>query len=401
MKETCVRQHLHTRSLVGAGLFALTVITAAPAQAGCSWSEVFGAIKNIPGNAPAIAKCAGHFGDPAFWAVSGAVTAASAASSDVKNACSKVEDLDASASNYQKKAQGLQDFLSKLPVEELNELKNIPGLGDITSSAADAGLVLSFIACSCSLAEESGVPQLGEVAGECVGALLCWADDFFFDNPCSGIPPPKLVDCANAYTTQDGIFNSWNDATGSVACSGDFCFHTTDVGGPVRDYCYCPKPMVAKPIHTGEGFLYTSCECPEHTHRPDKGHADYSNPITARICLCDSTNEIVNPDGSCPPPCNCGCPNNQVILAKDFNTCQCKCGCPDGQTLVGGKCVTPCAGANQILLANGSCCLPEQVSSCGTCCPLRSKPDAATGSCVYAPEPPPVETQIPQHPKTP
>jgi hypothetical protein len=247
------------------------------------------------------------------------------------------------------------------------------------------------------------VTQITEVAGSCIQDIMCWADGFLFHNPCTAAPPPKLVDCANGHEANNGdIINSWNDSTGDDQCSHDICYHISYVHGPVSDYCYCPKPMVGHQVKSGDGQIYFRCECPPHTHRPDcpqmpcPGQIDWTNPVLARVCLCDSTNELVNADGTCPPPCNCGCENNQTILAKDTNTCTCTFGCPDGQALIGGKCVKSCSGANQILLANGSCCSPEQVTSCGTCCPLNTKPDTVTGSCIYAPMPPPPEKAIPR-----
>jgi hypothetical protein len=389
-------------------MLALATTTSGPAHAGCSLSDLTDALTNFVGDGPAFLKdhagCAPLFANPAFWTISGGVTLAASSSGDVRSACQEVENLDASAGGYQDKIKSL---FAKLPPQAQQAINALPGVGDINNSSADLAEVLSFLSCACALATESGITQLGQVAGDCLEEALCWADDFFFDNPCSGVPPPKLVDCANAHVLHDkqgysvGIENGVPYYSGFTKCEGDFCFFTSSAGGPVSEYCYCPKPMVQK-IRTESGWgSYISCECPEHTHRPDKGHVDYSNPITARICLCDSTNEIVNPDGSCPPPCNCGCPSNQVVLAKDFNTCQCTCGCPDGQTLAGGKCVTPCTGANQILLANGSCCLATQVTSCGNCCGGHSRPDAATGSCVYMPDPPPKAKLVPQLPKNP
>ena len=273
--------------------------------------------------------------------------------------------------------------------------------------------MLSFLSCACALANESGVPQITQVTGDCLQDIMCWADDVLFDNPCVATPPPKLVDCANAYEamhdeTVNGhtihagdIINSWNDASGYVKCSDGVCYHIAEVDGPVRDYCYCPHPMVVHPIVSGDGVRYTACACPPHTHRADMGHVDFSNPVIARTCLCDSTNELVNADGSCPPPCSCGCKNNQIVLAKDTNNCTCSCGCPNGQILVDDKCVTPCAGTNQVLLANGSCCSPAQVTSCGTCCPFNTKPDPVTGSCVYAPTPPSKEKAVSHPPNNP
>ena len=148
---------------------------------------------------------------------------------------------------------------------------------------------------------------------------------------------------------------------------------------------------------SGEKLGY--CNCPGGTHPADPKGKKHQDPVLARICLCDGTNEPVDDNGSCPPPCECK--NNQIVLEKGSTDSQCKCGCPDGQVLVGESCVTPCEDPREIPVANGSCCLATQVTSCGTCCPLGSKPDPASGSCVYAPQPPPKETLSPELPKPP
>ena len=385
--------------VVAAAFLPFAAATAGPARAGCSPSDLADALINTVGDGASFlkshTKCAPQFADPAFWVISGGVTVATTSSSDVKSACQSIENLDSSTTGYQQKVKSLYD---KLPSDAQNAINKLPGVGDINSSSADLAEVLSFLSCACALADESGVTQITQVAGDCLQDIMCWADDVLFDNPCMATPPPKLVDCANAYEKNNGdIVNSWNDATGYVKCSDGVCYHIAEQDGPVRDYCYCPQPMVIDPVKSGDGVLYSRCICPPHTHRADMGHIDLTNPVLARTCLCDSTNELVNADGSCPPPCNCGCKNNQIVLAKDTNSCTCTCGCPAGQILAGDKCVTPCAGANQILLANGSCCSPEQATSCGTCCPFRTKPDAATGSCVFAQTPPPVEKAV-SHP---
>lgn len=407
-------KRLEAIGAVTVAVLSFAALTAGPSLAGCSPSDLADALINTIGDGPSFlknhTKCAPHFSDPAFWVISGGVTLASTSSSDVKSACQNIENLDTSAGDYQQKVKSLYD---KLPLDIQDAINKLPGVGDVNSASADLAEVLSFLSCACALADESGVSQITQVAGDCLQDVMCWADKTLFDNACTEASSPKLVDCANAFEAlHDGAFNGhnvhagdiingWNDATGTVKCSNGICYHITAVDGPVSEYCYCPAPMVIHQIVSGDGVRFTACQCPPHTHRPDIGHIDRNNPVLARTCLCDGTNELVNADGSCPPPCNCGCKNNQIVLAKDAKSCTCTCGCPDGQILAGDKCVTPCAGPNQILLANGECCSPAQVTSCGTCCPLGSRPDAATGSCVSAPMPPPVEKATSQSPKAP
>jgi hypothetical protein len=188
--------------------------------------------------------------------------------------------------------------------------------------------------------------------------------------------PPVEHDCANAwddnaydpyYETFHKNYMPWNLARWRQ--KGDFYFLVSLPGecdaGRIMEYCYCPKPMVMGLPGDGDPN-FRRCDCPAGTHK-----AGFKDPVLARTCLCDGTNELVNLDGSCPPPCECK--NNQIVLAKASTASQCKCGCPDDQVLVGEHCVTPCEDPREIPVANGSCCLAVQVSSCGTCCPLGSK----------------------------
>jgi hypothetical protein len=395
-----MRTRCQTREFIRAAFFAVALVTAGHARADCTFSDLEDAIANIPSFLSSHTKCAGLLANPVFVAVSSGVTLAVMSSKDVKNACKEIEDLDTSVSGYQQK---IKAFYHQLPSDAQNAINKIPGANEIGSSSADLTEVLSFLSCACALATESGPAQITEVAGSCLTTALCWLVTLGGSCDCPDPPPPVVVDCANAHKdAKKGIGVNYlpYGPTGSLKCEGDFCVVVdTSAGacwsGTIEQYCYCPKPM--RLLYND--YLGYGCYCPENTHRAAGNSHD--DPVLARICLCNSTNEIVKPDGTCPPPCNCGCPNNQVIAAKDSNTCKCTCGCPDGQVLAGGKCVKPCTGANQILLANGSCCLPTQVASCGTCCPFGTKPDVTTGSCVYAPMPPPVEKEMPQLPKTP
>jgi hypothetical protein len=400
------RRRCQTRELTRAALFALALVMAGQARADCSFSDLASAITNVPSFVTSHSKCASLFANPAFWAVSSGVTLATMSSKEVKNACKEIEDLDPKVSGYQEKINAFYDKLKAWP-DAQNAINDLPGANDIGSSSADLTEVLSFVSCACAMATESGPAQITEVAGSCLTAAICWLVTLGGSCGCPDQPPPVAVDCANFYwdPKQEIEVNQLEYDYFGTKILGDFGFNVDQSAGACSsgrmiDYCYCPKPMVLRYGQPG-GTPGLVCTCPDNTHRPDKGHRDLADPVIARICLCDSTNELVNPDGSCPPPCDCGCKNNQIILAKDSNTCQCECGCPEGQLLVGESCVTPCADPAEILVANGSCCLPAQVSSCGTCCPLRSKPDAASGSCAYAPPPPPTEKLAPGLPKTP
>jgi hypothetical protein len=99
----------------GAALLAVVLLAAGPAQAGCSPSDLADALINTVGDGASFlknhAKCAPHFSDPAYWVISGGVTAAAASSSDVKSTCQDIENLDASADGYQQKVKSIYDKL--------------------------------------------------------------------------------------------------------------------------------------------------------------------------------------------------------------------------------------------------------------------------------------------------
>jgi hypothetical protein len=129
--------------------------------------------------------------------------------------------------------------------------------------------------------------------------------------------------------------------------------------------CSCPAPRQIVE-HTGvdaygDPWPYFTCDCPAGTSPAGAG------------CLCDTTHlppqpigvvTVVNPQGvSCPPP----------FLGTP---------CPKGQINLDGKCVTPCANPADGMTQNGACCDPNQVTSCGMCCPPGTTPDPVNGTCI-------------------
>jgi len=381
--------------------FAL-VQAATMATAGCSASDILESAKDgIVDGATFLknnSECAPYFGNPGFWIISGGVTTATMASKDMNGWCKEFQKKYDDFKDDQKKITEWFDLLpDDNPVRKA--LKQV--FGDLSENSGELIAAASWLNCSCAIATESGVNKVVGQLGECGKSLLCGGQELLddlldqHDGPsCSGSqqPPPTLIDCANPHPhekdpkpDQYGNYNNYmeNVFFGGVQSKGDFYYDS-------NHFCYCPAPMKFV-WHSDDTTVYNndeyaSCDCPAGTHKAALDDPSESkSPALYRICLCNKTNLPMNADGTCPPPppkCDCQCPNNQVPVTEITADNQCKCGCKcgAGQSLVAEKCVTPCVGAS-VRLANGSCCHPSRVSSCGMCCIGATKPDAKTGSC--------------------
>lgn len=388
-------------------LFAISLLVLVPApdraRAACTWEDVIDSAKDGISDGANFVKnnsqCSPYFSNPGFWIISGAVTAGAMASSDLRGWCQTFQEKYDDFKDDQKK---IGEWLDMLPEDSAIKKGIEEVFGDVAKSTADLAVVASFLDCACAIATESGVTKIVGQIGECGKDGLCWlqdkVDDWLDqDGPsCKGTkPPPTLIDCANPHPhekdpkpDQYGQYHNYMDNvffdSESVQQKGDF-FHTD------ASICYCPAPMQIN-WHSDNTTVYNndqyaSCDCPAGTHKAaEDDPSGNPSPALYRICLCNKSNLPMNADGSCPPPppkCDCKCPGNQTPTTEITADNQCKCGCKcgSGQSLVGETCVTPCVGAS-VRLANGTCCHPNRVSSCGNCCVNGTKPDAATGSCV-------------------
>ena len=175
-------------------------------------------------------------------------------------------------------------------------------------------------------------------------------------------------------------------------------------------------PVGTKPQPDGScGTLQTGCPpgqisstgqcCPFGTKpQPDGG----CKPLLEKGCKV----EQLTPNGTCCPPgtkpqndntCGslAGCPPGTTANPLTGQCClppsaaagtAAACSCPPGQFLVDGKCVTnaaPIKGpggcfAGYVQLPNKSCCLADQATAGGQCCPAGQKPDAEKRKCVPA-----------------
>jgi hypothetical protein len=180
---------------------------------------------------------------------------------------------------------------------------------------------------------------------------------------CEGDPgPTQWVDCV------DG------PGVPAAALGGD----VRDLGQGVKlsvssnEICSCPATMMWRPSNDGASI----CTC------PNPGEVQ----VAKGICQCPAGTGLL--EGSCQ---TCTSP-----LVLKYGACTCpvegqqankilgnlSCSCPNGQGTAGNKCAPACTDVSKTLTADGICCSPSQVSSCGVCCPSGQTPDPKSGSCV-------------------
>jgi hypothetical protein len=388
------------RGAILAALALLAPIAPAWGQA-CTASDLFNGLEatvsGVLSEACATA-CEDGYGCAAAAGVSLALSAAAADAGQaaVTNVCSKLNSI---VSTGQTDAGSAADILDQA---------GFSSAGDVISGAL-TNLLEPIAVAQCGCDVEEGLDLLGADLGDCIQDVLCAADQALFNEPC-GCPnwPATQADCTQQ--TADSCANYGNPTCtqlpNSIQSEEPYCGNNpadttypplTCVNGPSGtlvtaggdtnggcapvSYCFCPKPMVLKWIQnfpsigtSPTGFFYiASCQCPTGTHA-----AGVLNGIS--VCHCDGTDQPLqpasSPGGMCPPlpPPSCG---------KGMTRIGGKCvkSCSESQVRVNGKCVTPCSDPTQAMTADGVCCSPTQVSSCGTCCPSGFAPNPTTGSC--------------------
>ncbi len=405
--------------LVAAALMATVGLSMlsppAAANPGCSLNDLASAVSDTVKNFKS--SCISEFSDFAFYALTASLgaTAGAGASSQVADACSSVESALSQAASAAKTLKDLRDQLNSMGAAGSaikTFLKDGFGLdvddpnADPNKLVASASSALQPLTCACNVVTDPGFNELGNDVGACITEALNYLDCQIF-NECGNPRTPQQIDCTVSPCPGQPSYNcspvdnpnkalwgdAWNGIENQTQCSSDVC---VDAG--TGEYCYCPAAMqhwVTDPFSRLVSYL--SCSCPDDL-KPlgTTGGAQY-------VCVC-ADNTKPRADGSCPPPppaCNPSCPNNQVATISDRDTCSFTCACGSGQTNIGDRCVTPCADEGKVRLANGSCCMADQVTSCGACCPLGMKPDLATGACVTNFNPKPSVPQLPRQPQTP
>lgn len=371
---THLRHRFHLTRYVSGAVVALLLAIAStgPAQAGCTISDVGDAVKSAIDSAESFLQspaCLPLMDNPAFWFVSGAVTVATMATTDIKDACDAVQSAGNSVVDAEK---DVRTFYDKLPADAQKAFSDV--LGDINAIGGQLNPVIDFVSCACAVATSTGMAAITDVAGACLKDALCDLDDYLFDKgSCDNTPRPiELIDCTQQDFYAGG--NYWGPP-----CKDGFCSETQYANpGYSGMACFCPPPMQM----VFEGFSDADapkwqCRCPRGSTSAGLG------PGSSRICLCPDETPV-QANGTCLPPCQCSCPNNQIVKSssrKSDGTCNCNCGCPADRVLKAGRCELPPCATGQTRLPNGKCCLVSQATSCGDCCPAGKKPNAKGDAC--------------------
>ncbi len=257
-----------------------------------------------------------------------------------------------------------------------------------------SGAANPVAAAECACQWDQGVGALGGDVLACLQSAICGIQQDVGWGGCGCTPPtpvaanctppieectgyganPNDPACANAIYGQNGV-NPPPVITKSVA-GGTMVISVTDGWDGHSQYCspdtycFCPAPMQVVPEpnyyqdggNINNGYVMYVCECPSGTT------AAGTSGGLAEVCMCPdgrpavpSQVSLLNPTGSICPP---------IVT------------CPTGQEMIGGKCVTPCSNPNEGMTMSGACCDPNQVTSCGQCCPPGTIPDPTDGTCI-------------------
>lgn len=393
-----------------------------PAEAACSLTDLYSSISNGATDGAAFLKehpgCGAHMANPVYWIVVGAVSVSLMhAKEQVTGACAEIQDAN---EKIAKKLKDAADDASKIDGwmktlgfsdEARNKVQAV--FGDVLGGGGDIGGLADFLSCTCATVLTAGMGEIVKFGNDCVVAGICvaqeWLDDVLNQGGGSCKPherPVEMLECTIATDPSKAI--KYPPGGGYLNSDGKGFWFTTTSSDPSiysGSACYCPPPMqmVSAPYDKNlfcDGFECDICRCPKGQHGAG------TDPVTSRICLCDSDNQLPDGNGACAPPKPpekpCKCSGNLIatkVKNSDGST-SCNCGCGANQDLIGGTCVSACAVPSHIKIAGGVCCAPSQVSSCGSCCTPGLKPDPVSGSCISALTPtPPKGPLSPKQPK--
>ena len=373
-------------NLCAAFLAAMATLLPAAARAdnSCSPQDFWNALQNLSGSIASTA-CDSTYSDPVGDAALiplAAALGAVMAEDPGANVCGTIESVFNTVSGGQ---------------SDLGTALNALGLGttavsDLQSLVAGAADPLAVASCACQL--DQGASALGGALLSCLQDAICGIQQDVGWGGCGCTPPPPV---AGNCTPSAAACGDYNANQNDPACQNAIYGRNGDYPPPVitksvsggtmvinvvdgwdgssptcspDSYCFCPSPMqvVAVPNlyadggNSNNGYVIYVCQCPSGTK------AAGTSGGLADICLC--------PDGQ---P---AVPSQVTLLNPTGSICPPIVTCPNGQDLISGKCVTPCSNPNEGMTMTGACCDPNQVTSCGQCCPPGTIPDPSNGSCI-------------------
>lgn len=385
----------HIAWRVGMAVLAAAALLLQPAsaRADCSFNDFLNAVENAASAITSPACDAAYSDGVGAGLVVGLGAALAGVMAEDPNTgnqiCQQIQNDFNNLGTAQNDAGTIQNILSNYPAAS-GILQTVQ---DTLSNVANP---LGAAACACNWVQ--GVGQLGGDVLACLQSAICGLQSDLGWGGCGCTPPtPVQANCSPPIETCTGYNANPNDPACQNALygqngvnpppvviqqtsNGTIAIDVTDgwdghsqYCAPDR-YCFCPAPLnlVAVPNYymdggnVNNGYVMYVCECPSGTTA-----AAASGPL-AEVCMCNNTGlpavapvkSQYNPEGSaCPIPLT-GIP------------------CPNDQERVGSKCVPPCTGAGEVMTPDGTCCNPNQVTSCGQCCPAEMVPDPANGTCT-------------------
>jgi hypothetical protein len=392
-------------------LAAMLLLLPVAVRADCTVSDLFNSLDSAVGAllSPACgAACSTGVGCFAAGAVDVVLEGMSSesegkAQGQINQFCSAVGDAINGVNSGTDKANTVAGLVKNVDASAGKSLQQA-----LESAGSDVLSVLGAAQCGCELYQ--GLGQLGDFLGACIKDALCALDNAIFSEPCQCIaPPPILANCSPSAVPCTDLRSDPNDPQGKLvvpaACNTTIAWPdqegsakpritqgpdgsqlvTLDLGSSdasghcaPKEYCYCPSPMkvTINPVYINgvkQEYGIVLCNCPDGTHAApgytgSNGNQPSGPVASLTYCICNNTGKpmATGPDlpfGNCP------------TIGTDN-------GCPQGQISIGSKCVTPCADPSKGMTADGKCCDPAQISSCGQCCPPGTTPDPKTGGCL-------------------
>jgi len=275
---------------------------------------------------------------------------------------------------------GIGQAISMLPCACIVADAEVNSGSDLAKAGSEGGQCAQF-ALQCAENPIACAQSLFESGWDAVKNLVNWVGDELKSLYCGTIGDAcgylglDFCSCSEPSPPQ------WVDCVAGAALGGDVWDLSPNVKYSASSNQVCSCPATMKWQQHSDGAWTCSC--------PDPGQVQ----VAYGICQCPAGTGLL--EGSCqtcPAALElqngiCTCPVQGQLINDIYGNYSCVC--PTGQATAGAKCVPMCADVSKILLGDGTCCSPSQVSSCGVCCPSGQKADPGSGSCVntFTPKP--------------